>query len=67
MQTNNRRIRLTSHLQANQFPQIIQDSIKRFNTPFITIRCWSTLPKRERDNIYIYIYIFFFFLQRNLL
>ena len=43
-------IRLTSHLQANQFPQIIQDSIKRFNTPFVTIRCWSTLPKWERDN-----------------
>ena len=53
-------IRLTSHLQANQFPQIIQDSIKRFNTPFITIRCWSTLPKRERDNIYIYIFFFFY-------
>ena len=40
-------IRLTSHLQASQFPQIIQDSIKRFNTPFVTIRCWSTLPKWE--------------------
>ena len=43
-------IRLTSHLQASQFPQIIQDSIKRFNTPFVTIRCWSMLPKWKRDN-----------------
>ena len=45
-----RYIRLTSHLQASQLPQIIQDSVKKFNTPFVTIRCWSTLPQWERDN-----------------
>ena len=43
-------IRLTSHFQASQFPQIIQDAIKGFNSPFVSIRCWSTLPKWERDN-----------------
>ena len=43
-------IRLISNFQASQFPQIIQDSIKIFNTPFVTIRCWSILPKWERDN-----------------
>ena len=45
-----RYIRLTSHLQVSQLPQIIQDSVKKFNTPFVTIRCWSTLPQWERDN-----------------
>ena len=43
-------IRITNHFQASQFPQIIQDAIKGFNGPFVTIRCWSTLPKWERDN-----------------
>ena len=43
-------IRLTNHFQASQFPQIIQDAIKGFNSPFVSIRCWSTLPKWERDN-----------------
>ena len=43
-------IRITNHFQANQFPQIIQDAIKGFNGLFVTIRCWSTLPKWERDN-----------------
>ena len=43
-------IRLTSHFQASQFPQIIQDTIKTFNSPFVSIRCWSTLPKWESDN-----------------
>ena len=45
-----RSIKLTSHYQASQLPQIIQDAIKEFNTPFVSIRCWSTLPKWERDN-----------------
>ena len=43
-------IRLTSHFQASQLPQIIQDAIKGFNSPFVSIRCWSTLPKWEKDN-----------------
>ena len=43
-------IRLTSHFQTSQFPQIIQDAIKGFNNPFVSIRCWSTLPNWERDN-----------------
>ena len=43
-------IRLTNHFQANQFPQIIQYAIKGFNSPFVSIICWSTLPKWERDN-----------------
>ena len=43
-------IKLTSHFQASQFPQIIQDAIKGSNSPFVSIRCWSTLPKWERDN-----------------
>ena len=45
-----RSIKLTSHYQASQLPQIIQDAIKEFNSPFVSIRCWSTLPKWERDN-----------------
>ena len=40
-----RYMRLTSHLQVSQLLQIIQDSVKKFNTPFVTIRCWSTLPQ----------------------
>ena len=38
-------LKLTSHYQASQLPQIIQDAIKGFNSPFVSIRCWSTLPK----------------------
>ena len=45
-----RSIKLRSHYQASQLPQIIQDAIKEFNSPFSSIRCWSTLPKWERDN-----------------
>ena len=45
-----RYIRLTNHFQISQLPQIIKESVKRFNTPFVTIRCWSTLPQWERDN-----------------
>ena len=43
-------IKLTSHYQASQLPHIIQDAIKGFNSPFVSIRCWSMLPKWERDN-----------------
>ena len=43
-------IKLTSHDQISQFPQIIQRAISQINSPSISIRCWSTLPKWERDN-----------------
>ena len=47
-------IKLTSHKQTSQLPQIIQTAIKGFESSFIrsfvSIRCWSTLPKWERDN-----------------
>ena len=38
-------IKLTSHKQAHQLPQIIQTAIKGFESSFVSIRCWSTLPK----------------------
>ena len=43
-------LRLTSHDQISQFPQIIQRAVKQINSPYISIRCWSTLPKWGRDN-----------------
>ena len=43
-------IKLTSHFQASQLSQLIQDAIKGFNSPFVSIRCWSILPKWESDN-----------------
>ena len=47
-------IKLTSHKQASQLSQIIQTAIKGFENsstrPFVSIRCWSTLPEWERDN-----------------
>ena len=43
-------LKLTSHKQASQLPQIIQTAIRGFETSFVSIRCWSTLPKWERDN-----------------
>ena len=39
-----RLIKLTSYNQINQFPQIIQQVVTQINSPFISIRCWSTLP-----------------------
>ena len=45
-----RLIRLTSHDQTSQLPQIIQIAIKKFESSFVSIRCWSTLPQWERDN-----------------
>ena len=43
-------IKLTSHKQASQLSQIIQIAIRGFESSFVSIRCWSTLPKWERDN-----------------
>ena len=43
-------IKLTSHNQTSQLPQIIQTAIRRFESPFVSIRCWSTLPKWEKEN-----------------
>ena len=43
-------IKVTSHKQASQLPQIIQAAMRGFESPFVSIRCWSTLPKWERDN-----------------
>ena len=43
-------LKLTSHKQATQLPQIIQTAIRGFESPFVSIRCWSTLRKWERDN-----------------
>ena len=47
-------VKLTSHKQASQLPQIIQNAIKGLESSstrsFVTIRCWSTLPKWERNN-----------------
>ena len=43
-------LKLTSHKQASQLPQIIQTAIRGFESPFVSIRCWSTLRKWERDN-----------------
>ncbi|KAL0011285.1 hypothetical protein SO802_006393 [Lithocarpus litseifolius] len=45
-----RLIQLTSHNQISQFPQIIQKAVSQINSPFVSIRCWSTLPNWERDN-----------------
>ena len=43
-------IKLTSPDQASQLLQIIQTAITNFESPFISIRYWSTLPEWERDN-----------------
>ena len=43
-------IKLTSHDQISQFPQIIHRVVSQINSPFVSIRCWSTLPKWKRDN-----------------
>ena len=44
-----RLIKLTSHDQISQMPQIIQNAVKRVNSPFVSIRCWSTLPDWDRE------------------
>ena len=43
-------IKLTSHNQINQFPQIIQQVVSEIKSPFVSIRCWSTLPQRDSSN-----------------
>ncbi|KAL0010969.1 hypothetical protein SO802_006077 [Lithocarpus litseifolius] len=43
-------LKLTSHGQISQFPQIIQNAVSQIKSPNVSIRCWSTLPKWERDN-----------------
>ena len=45
-----RLIKLTSHNQISQFPQIIQQAVMQIKSPFVSIRCWSTIPQWERDN-----------------
>ena len=40
--------KLTSHDQASQLQQILQIAIKKFESPFVSIKCWNTLPKWER-------------------
>ena len=43
-------IKLTSHVQISQFPQIIQKVVTRINNPFVFIRCWSNLPQWDGNN-----------------
>ena len=45
-----RLIKLASHNQINQFPQIIQQVVTQINSPFVFIRCWSTLPQWDGNN-----------------
>ena len=45
-----RLIKLTSHDQISQFLHIIQRAVSQINSPFVSIKCWSTLPKWERDD-----------------
>ena len=45
-----RLIKLTSHNQISQFPQINQQAVMQIKSPFVSIRCWSTIPQWERDN-----------------
>ena len=44
-----RLIKLTDHVQISQLPQIIQNAVKKTNSPFVSIRCWSTLPDWDRE------------------
>ena len=43
-------IKLTDHVQISQFPQIIQQVVRKIRSPFVTIRCWSTLPQWDVNN-----------------
>ena len=45
-----RLIKLTSHNQISQFPQIIQQVVSKIKSPFISIKCWSTLPQWDSNN-----------------
>ena len=44
-----RLIQLTSHDQISQMPQIIQNAVGTINSPFVSIRCWSTLPDWDKE------------------
>ena len=44
-----RLIKLTNHDQISQMPQIIQNAVKKINSPFVSIRCWSTLRDWDRE------------------
>ena len=43
-------IKLTDHSQVSQFPQIIQQVVRKIKSPFVSIRCWSTLPQWDGNN-----------------
>ena len=43
-------IKLTSHEQINQFPQIVQQVVSEIKSPFVSIRCWSTLSQWDINN-----------------
>ena len=45
-----RLIKLTSHNQISQFPQIIQQVATQINSPFVSIRCWSIIPQWDNNN-----------------
>ncbi|KAK9994724.1 hypothetical protein SO802_024427 [Lithocarpus litseifolius] len=45
-----RLIRLTSHNQVSQLPAIIKDTVTKVSSPYVTIRCWSTLPEWEMNH-----------------
>lgn len=45
-----RLIKLTNHNQINQFPQIIQQVVTKIMSPFVSIRCWSTIPQWDGNN-----------------
>ena len=45
-----RLIKLTSHNQISQFPQIIQQVVTKIKSQFVSIRCWSTLPQWDNNN-----------------
>ena len=45
-----RLIKLSNHQQISQFPQIIQQVVTKINSPFVSIRCWSTLPQWDSNN-----------------
>ncbi|KAL0010944.1 hypothetical protein SO802_006052 [Lithocarpus litseifolius] len=44
-----RLIRLTSHNQVSQLPSIIKDTVTRVSSPYVSLRCWSTLPEWEMN------------------
>lgn len=36
--------------QINQFPLIVRQVVSKIKSPFVSIRCWSTLPQWDRSN-----------------